>query len=128
MRNDEWSERFALPPRVLNSLPEAQRTRSLHATEFLASQMERVREVTSWSGLVWGEHRSVATCPDHPRYSRTPRTSHQRYAKSRFLSTLPACRLGECPDRSGPDTPLCSFLVQSHESPPHPLRRPEAQR
>jgi hypothetical protein len=42
------------PPRVLNSLPEAKRTRSLHATEFLASQVERVSEVTSWSGLVWG--------------------------------------------------------------------------
>src|SRR5215470_16261255 len=97
------------------------------ATEFLASQMERVREVTSWSGTVWGEHRSVATCPDRPRYSRTPRTCHQRDAKSKFLSTLPACRLAECPDRSGPDTPRCAFLAQSHASPPHRLLRPEAQ-
>src|SRR6266571_2125417 len=90
-----WSERFTLPPPVFNSLPEAKRTRYLHTTEFLASQMERVREVTHCSGLAWGEHRSVSACPDRPRYSRTPRTSHQRCEKSTFRSTSPACRLGD---------------------------------
>jgi hypothetical protein len=102
------------PPRVLNYLPEAKRTRQPFTTEFLASQMERVREVTIWLILAWGEHRPAGAYPHRLHLTNTRRSCQQRGDKCGSPSTSPACRLGHTLIRQAPILPgVCPMRCHS---------------
>jgi hypothetical protein len=53
----------------------SQKTRQHHATEFLASQMERAKRLTNWSALEQGQHQVVAVKREHPRQSLHPQSA-----------------------------------------------------
>src|SRR5713226_7957331 len=83
--------RFTLPPRVLNHVPEAKRTRWRDATEFLVFHAKSAPELTSWFVLARGSRRVVASCPVRPSPSNwrsNASTSLATPTPSSLLSSL----------------------------------------